>query len=291
MRGLAALPLGFHYACSGFMAWLLGDVIRYRRDVVMTNLSRSFPGMKYKELKSVAKKFYAHLGEIFAEAIWFGGCRNPERLRKKELATVVNPEELYEAYRNRPSVMVMDSHAGNWELLGGFCVYDHAFEENRPYGVNDVVVVYKPLNNKTWDEIMRVNRCAPVLRDDFKGCVSSGEVLRHALSRRDEKKVYVFPNDQYPYKMAKVKDPVRFMNQDTKAMEAGAALAHKMGMAVFYMNMRPVSKGHYEIRYTKICDDASMMAPHDINQEFYRLLERDLGETPWNYLWSHKRWK
>ena len=46
VRALGALPLGFHYACSGFFTWILKDVMRYRRDVVMTNLSRSFPEKK-----------------------------------------------------------------------------------------------------------------------------------------------------------------------------------------------------------------------------------------------------
>ena len=50
MRALAALPLRFHYACAGFFSWLLKDVLRYRRDVVMANLSRSFPEKKYDEL-------------------------------------------------------------------------------------------------------------------------------------------------------------------------------------------------------------------------------------------------
>jgi lauroyl/myristoyl acyltransferase len=43
MRLLARLPLGFHYACARFLSWLVGDVFRYRRDVVTANLARSFP--------------------------------------------------------------------------------------------------------------------------------------------------------------------------------------------------------------------------------------------------------
>ena len=51
LRVFSALPLGFHYAWAGFFAWLLRDVMHYRRDVVMINLSRAFPDKKYKELK------------------------------------------------------------------------------------------------------------------------------------------------------------------------------------------------------------------------------------------------
>ena len=83
LRVISALPLGFHYAWAGFFAWLLRDVMHYRRDVVMINLSRAFPDKKYKELKQISNTFYKHFGEVIAETIWFGGCRNPERLHRK----------------------------------------------------------------------------------------------------------------------------------------------------------------------------------------------------------------
>jgi lauroyl/myristoyl acyltransferase len=45
------------------------------------------------------------------------------------------------------------------------------------------------------------------------------------------------------------------------------------------------------MRFKQICSDASTMEPRQINQEFFAMLEQDLNELPWNYLWSHKRWK
>jgi len=292
LRALGALPLGFHYAWSWLFAWLLKNVIHYRKEVVMTNIARSFPEMKYGELKELCRDAYLHFADIIAEALWFNGCRNPKRLHDKCLVETFNPEVLYDSYNgSRNGVMVMTSHSGNWELLGGFFEYDYKEGLDRPFDLSDTIVVYKPLKSKTWNELMRVNRCAPILRDNYKGYVSSTELLRHALSHRDEKKVYIVINDQYPYAMAKAKDPVTFMHQKTYSMEASAALARKLGMSVVYMNMAPDRRGHYLMKFTEICRDSSQMEAHEIDAEFYRLLENDLNETPWNYLWTHKRWK
>ncbi len=65
------LPLGFHYAMSRLVCWVVKDVMRYRHDVVMTNLARSFPEKKYRELESIADAYYRHLGDIIVEALWF----------------------------------------------------------------------------------------------------------------------------------------------------------------------------------------------------------------------------
>ena len=168
LRVISALPLGFHYAWAGFFAWLLRDVMHYRRDVVMINLSRAFPDKKYKELKQISNAFYKHFGEVIAETIWFGGCRNPERLHRKRLVEYTNLDTVEAVLAESPGVVVLNSHFGNWELTGGCLTYDYRPDSERSkMEANDIIAVYKPLSSKMWDEIMRVNRCAPVLRD---GC-------------------------------------------------------------------------------------------------------------------------
>ena len=102
LRVISALPLGFHYAWAGFFAWLLRDVMHYRRDVVMINLSRAFPDKKYKELKQISNAFYKHFGEVIAETIWFGGCRNPERLHRKRLVEYTNLDTVEAALAESP---------------------------------------------------------------------------------------------------------------------------------------------------------------------------------------------
>jgi len=40
-----------------------------------------------------------------------------------------------------------------------------------------------------------------------------------------------------------------------------------------------------------IAENASESTVSDIMTQYYKLLEEDLREQPWNYLWTHKRWK
>ena len=74
-------------------------------------------------------------------------------------------------------------------------------------------------------------------------------------------------------------------------MLGSAGLAHKLGMSVLYLRMVPVSKGHYELTFVPICENASDMEPEAIMRKYLDLLEADIRETPYNWLWSHKRWK
>ena len=278
---------------AGVFSWFLKDVFHYRDEVVLTNLSRSFPDRKYKEIKEIADRFYKHLGTIATETIWFGGCRNPERLRRQRIVEYSNIEVFEDAYGGSPGVVVLNSHFGNWELMGGCLNYDYREPSHLPEGLepNDIVFVHKPLTNRVWNEIMKDNRCAPVKRLGYKSYISSERVLRYALENRDRKLVLNFPTDQCPYSISSSDETVDFMHQKTRTMIGAASIARKLGYSVLYMSLFPVAKGRYEWRFKEICRDASSMTPKEIMQEYYNLLQADIEACPWCYLWSHKRWK
>lgn len=281
------LPLGFHYAWGRVFSWLAYAVFAYRREVVTVNVARSFPEKKSWEIRDTVRGFYRHFGEILAEAVWFGGCRgNAGRLGKQRICTVTNPGILDMARDGGGSVMILTSHLGNWELLGGIVEF---FEGKTSLAADDFIVVYKRLNSKFWNDFIALNRLAVL--DGYGGYTESSAVLRRAVSLRKERKLFIFPTDQFPYRGAACHEIPSFMNQVTQVMTGGAALASKLGMSVMYLGMNRSGRGAYEMTFTEICRDASLMTPHAIMTEYYRLLEADIRRDPANYLWSHNRWK
>jgi KDO2-lipid IV(A) lauroyltransferase len=290
MVALSKLPLRFHYFMADILAWLLRKVLRYRYSTVMINLSRSFPNKKYKEIDRIAKDFYKHMGEIFAEAIWFGGS-SYKRLYDSGIVTVMNPEELNELFLSTPSMTVLSTHCGNWELMGGFLGYRTLSGEKVAICEEDIRVVYKKLSSPVSDEVFKRNRVAPLERVGTSCEIESMNILRHAVSNRDKRLVYIYPTDQAPYWKA-AKHPIgEFMHQQTNVMLGSVGVACKMSHSVMYMKMRRVERGRYEMTLIPICRNASEMTPEQIMRKYYDLLEQEINETPHNWLWTHKRWK
>ena len=295
IRGLmavfAALPLGVHYFNARILAWLAGSVFRYRRAVVEDNLRHSFPDKDEAAIKALTRDFYNHFADLVVEAVWFGGCRNPKRLRRSHIVEVANPEEMAHLTEVAPSVSVMYSHTGNWELLGGIASYNYS-DIDTGFTEQNFCVVYLKQSDPGMDGFLRKNRTAPLIDPEgYPGYLESREVVRYVFEHRAEKKIYNFITDQHPYFKSKDFLVVNFMHRDCDSMRGAAALACKFGMAVCYMGMPSDSRGHYKIEYTTIADDASDMDPDDIMRQYYKLLEKDLQAQPWNYLWTHNRWK
>lgn len=287
---LSKLPLKFHYFMGDILSWLAEHVFRYRYDVVMTNVARSFPGSGYKAVRKTVSDFYTHFGEIVAEAIWFSGS-SYARLRKNGIVTVMNPEVVSEMYANAPSVTVLSTHCGNWELLGGLLGYDTATGGSISFEEKDITVVYKKLSNDVSDEVFRLNRISPLEKVGTECEVESSQILRFCIRHKDEKRVYIYPTDQAPYRNTG-KHPIgEFMSQPTKAMLGSVGVACKLSHAVVYMKMKRVERGKYEMSFIPICEDASKVSPEELMRKYYDLLEEEIRETPANWLWSHKRWK
>lgn len=289
MRLFGMLPLKVHYALSAFLAFLVEKVIRYRVSDVTINLARSFPQLKYEEIHAIRHNFYRHFADVLVEAVWFGACHGPKRLVRQNICTIDNPEVLDSLAEAGRSTVILSSHSGNWELAGGAIRYS---PQPLKYGEKGMCVIYKALSSKVWDRIMYDNRRAPLDdRKNYEGYLESRVVMRYVVRHRNETKAYNFINDQSPYQNSGDNIDVTFMEQPTKAMSGAAALAKKLGMAVVYQSMARDGRGHYIIRYDKICDDASEMNTEDIIRQYYRLLEEDLRKQPENYLWTHRRWK
>ena len=287
MRLLSLLPLRVHYALADALSWLLRDVVRYRRRVVEANIDHSFPDRSPEERKSIVKGFYRHFGEIVAEAVWFGGCRSLKRLHRQRLCEFEGLEEHAAELEGGKGVMYLISHCGNWEIFGGW--FQYAPQGALPNREDQVIAVYKRLESEVWDEVMARNRFWPM--EGFEGYVETRNVLRFALEHRSDRNVFLFNTDQYPYRGVQGYEVKDFLHQRTMAMTGGAAIACKFGLSVVYAGFESVSRGHYRMKFTMIAKDASELTPGEVVERYCALLEKDIQAQPWNYLWSHKRWK
>ena len=63
------LPFFILYAISDFIAFLMRDVFKYRKEVVLGNLAIAFPNKTEAERKKIARKFYQYFTDTFIECI------------------------------------------------------------------------------------------------------------------------------------------------------------------------------------------------------------------------------
>src|ERR1035437_4708828 len=137
---LSLLPWRVIYFISDIAYCIIYYIIRYRRQIVLDNLTIAFPEKTEQEKKVIAKEFYHNFVDNFIEVIKMFS------ISKKELNQrfTGNFEILNETFASGKSVQVHLGHFFNWEFANIF------FASNAIYPFS---VVYMPIENKAINKI------------------------------------------------------------------------------------------------------------------------------------------
>lgn len=264
--------MAFLYAITSFVFMLAYYVFGYRKAVAVQNIARSFPEKRYGEIRAIAKKFYACFISYFAEMVKTVSA--PAEVLDKQVV-FENLELIEEHINSGRSVIACLGHCGNWEMLNFM-----------PYKLSsDTYAVYKPLTSGV------MNRLMMKLRSRFgMKLMPDNAVVRHIISKKSNPAVYLFLADQCP-RINEEKYRFTFLNQDTYVFSGMEKLARKGQAAVVYLHITQLSKGHYKIVCVPICAKAETTNEGEITGKYISLLEANIREQPYGWLWTHKRWK
>ena len=98
------LPFGAIYAISNFLAWILEKVIKYRKDVILTNLNIAFPNQTDLERQQTMKAYYQYMADLAVESIK-GPSIPKEQLHKRFFSTnALERKILFMIFRSRNRV-------------------------------------------------------------------------------------------------------------------------------------------------------------------------------------------
>jgi len=267
-------PLRFHYIMSDLIFLLIYYVIRYRRKVVYTNLSKSFPEKSEKEISTIARKFYHHFCDSFIETLYFD--RISEKEIKKRL-TLLNQEILEKFLEEGRPVILALGHYNNWE-------WNCSWPLNSDYRG---YVIYKRLTNKSFNLFYYNMRARfgiiPLERaDTYRQLIADQSKSKASAS--------AFLMDQTPRKH-EIQYWTTFLNQDTPVLTGTEKVARKLDAAVLFCHIRKLKRGYNRLEFSVIAEHAKETAPFEITEKATRKIEEMIIGRPELWLWSHKRWK
>lgn len=273
-RLLSRLPLPLLYALAWPGYLLLYYMAGYRKAVVRQNLAQAFPDKSETERRALEKKFYLQLVQVALE-ILKTRTMSAEDIRQR--VTVVNPQLLRE-YSNdfRDPVIVLSIHQGNWEWM----LHGVRLQLDIP-----VDPVYKPLHNRTVDELMFA------IRSQFGSRpITMAAAPRDILRRRREFRLFVLVADQAPIETER-SHWLPFMNRDAAFYEGGQSIATITGCPVLFARCRRRARGYYEVEFAEVAKPPYDGNDHRITERYVQLAEQAIRGEPESWLWSNRRWK
>ena len=275
---ISLLPFCALYALSDIAYLLIYKLIGYRRTVVRSNLTTSFPEKTIDEIKDIERKFYHWFCDYFFEAIKLLSISNRELNRRLH---VLNPEVHEQWFLQGRNNAAFLGHYCNWEWLSR--VGKDMNQERR------LCLIYDPLHSKPFDNLFLKIRTYPPTGVP----TPKRDILRRLLEwkRQGVFSMSGYIADQAP-KWQNIHLWIPFLNHPHSPVFTGAErIARKMNNVIYYAKMSRPRRGYYEMEYVLITDDPNSMVEGDITRRFFNLLEESIRKRPEFYLWTHNRWK
>ncbi|MBS5875704.1 MAG: lysophospholipid acyltransferase family protein [Prevotella sp.] len=272
------LPYRVLYAISDIAYLVLYNIVRYRRDIVRSNITSAFPEKSMEECIAIEHGFYRWFCDYFVETVKLMSVSRQELLRHIEFRGTDKIEECFDRGQTCAGIL---GHYGNWELLSatGLVIKKH------PESV--IGLIYHPLRSQLFDRLF-IN-----IRQSMGGvCIPKKDILRYLVSFRRQNLMNLFGYiaDQAPrYRNIHLWLP--FLNHDTPVFTGAERIMRKMNNAVFYIDVERPERGKYIYTFKLMTDKPGEMPEFEITKKFFAMLEQTIRRDPRFYLWSHNRWK
>lgn len=267
------LPVWYIHLLASLMAFVLQYLVRYRLRVVKQQIRDCFPEKSEQEMARITRAFYRNLADITLESLK-GYRLSPKGISARLVVT--NPELLEQARGKYKSVLLMAAHHGNWEWMLQGMSRQLSFP---------IDCVYKPLSNKSMDQVMRHIRSRfggePIPKNDF---------LMTVMKRRAAFRGYAMNADQLPL-ISNEKHWTTFLGRDTAFQIGAETIARLTKYPAYFLEIVRKRRGYYAVTVHQMTEAPYPKEEWKLTEAYAAAVEKMVRENPQDWLWSHKRWK
>lgn len=270
---ISILPYPLLYFVADISYYLIYRMVGYRKNVVLTNIQKSFPEKSNKEHRQIMDKFYRHFSDLVFESLK-GFSVSEKQIRKRFVLR--NPELMDELYEEGRDVVLVGGHYNNWEILALGINYELKHQ---------IIGIYKPITNEFLNAKMKTSRekygliMVPTYdtRDTFKRSFGKQNAI-------------IFGVDQSP-SHPENSHWMTFLNQDTAVVFGAEKYAKEYDRPVVHCSIHKAKRGHYEGELSLITKNPNDLPHGAIIEMSTKRIEQDIINKPEYWLWTHRRWK
>ena len=255
---------------ASYLFVILGPLFRSKK-TIYSNISLAFPNSEENLKKNISKKMWQSYGRILAEYIFIKNFRS---FNSEKYFSITGQKILDEVKNSNEPVIFVSGHFDNFELMAMH------IEKS---GIN-LAAIYRPLNNyflnPTMEKIRKKFICEKQIK---KGISGTKEILKHFKSGTS----IALMIDQ------RVSQGIRssFFNKDALTTTIPAQFVKKFNCKIvpIFIERNDVENFNLEIMNPLTFDNQETI--ESITLKLNKILEKMIVRNPYQWIWSHNRWK
>lgn len=271
---LSYIPFFILFLISDFLFFIMYYILKYRRKMVHSNLKRCFPEKTEKEINTIERKFFRHLGDYMIETLKGLSIRKKNLQKRYQFK---NPEIFEKYYQQNKSIIIYLGHYGNWEWFSILPFYIS----------HQMCAIYQP------QSVESVDHFAKTCRERFGVKAIKSQMAFRELSKYKNKGIptaTLFLGDLRPFP-GSTKYWIQFLNNETSFAIGTDRIAKKLDMAVIFPKITKIKRGYYQVEFKLLTDNIKELKENEVIDKFASEIETVIHKQPQYWLWSHNRWK
>ena len=247
---------------------VLGPIFKSKK-IIDKNLKIFSSEISSVNNKKITSEMWKNYGKTFIEYIFLN------KLRKyKNHVNITGKENLTDVIKNNKPVIFVSGHFANFELMSM-----EITKSNIP-----LATIYRPLNNMFLNPFMEFLRKKYVCKDQIKKGING---VRDAIKFLKDNYSIALMIDQ----RVSEGEMIKFFNKNALTTTLPAQLAIKFNLKIIPVFIERTEKNNFNIEFYKPIDSKTFNNKILLTEELNKVLERMIIKNPYQWIWTHNRWK
>ena len=251
-----------------FIFKFIGPIIR-KNSIAIKNLLRFQKNLDREKQNEIISKMWSNYGMTFVEYIFL------KNFREKNLNIKIEGEKILDTVlENKKPVIFISGHFANFELMS---------MEITKKKIN-LATIYRPLNNYFLNPFMEYLRVKFICNNQIKKGIGG---VKEAINFINKGHSIALMIDQRVSEGEKIK----FFNEDSLTTTLPAQLALKFDLDIIPIYLERKNNNSFFMKINKPIDLSKLNNKTDVSKKLNEILEDMITQNPYQWIWTHNRWK
>ena len=255
---------------GGKIFQFIGPLFRSRK-LIESNIQKAFPTIDQQKKNKIIAAMWNNYGRVFAEYMFIKDFRNNQLSNN----IIIEGKEILENIKkNNERVVFISGHFSNFELMA---------MEIEKFGIK-IAAIYRPLNNIFLNYIMEKIRKKYICKNQLKKGIGG---LKELIKLNKNGHSTAIMIDQ------RVSQGIKsnFFNEKAFTTTIPAQLVKKFDIPIVPIFIERFDGIKFRIKIQKPVYFFKNNSTDSITKRLNEILENMILKNPYNWIWSHNRWK
>ncbi len=251
-----------------FLFLLLGPIFKSKK-IIENNLNIFSSKISNVNSKKIIKEMWKNYGMTFIEYVFL------DKLRKyKNHVIIKGKENLAGIINDNKPVIFVSGHFANFELMSMEITKSNV----------KLATIYRPLNNIFLNPFMEYLRKKYVCQNQIKKGING---VRDSIKFLKNNYSIALMIDQ----RVSEGEVIKFFDKDALTTTLPAQLAIKFNLKIIPVFIERTEDNKFNIEFQRPIDSKNFQNKILLTTELNKILEKMIIKNPYQWIWTHNRWK